>query len=259
MTSVTDCCETVCALVLMSTWQRSAGRWCWDLSTVRASQRAKSSRTEKVTMTEDAVEYVANWSGDAVEDVGGCESHRQSRGKWSRYHCDDWQRGSEIVREPDYLKFLAEAEEAVDPDQYLDMSDEDECGRDQKVCAAPEFSDAVAAGYSGNATCNSVIRSGSQSSNEQLWTESDLENYMKRCKKVWADEEQEELMESLKTLHELKESWKNMIHNEEVMKTRECQCGTCLGSKNLRVRMTTSGSSRTRWETQGSRRFWNKG
>ena len=35
-------------------------------------------------------------------------------------------RGSEIVREPDYLKFLAEAEkEAVDPDQYLDMSDED--------------------------------------------------------------------------------------------------------------------------------------
>ena len=104
-------------------------------------------------MTEDAVEYVANWSGDAVEDVGECESHRRSRGKWSRCHCDDWQRGSEIVREPDYLKFLAEAEkEAVDPDQYLDMSDEDEYGRDQEVCAAPEFSDAVAAGYSGNAT-----------------------------------------------------------------------------------------------------------
>ena len=33
---------------------------------------------------------------------------------------------------------------------------------------------------------------------------------MRRCKKDWADEEQEELMESLKTLHELKESWKNM-------------------------------------------------
>ena len=87
----------------------------------------------------------------------------RSRGKWSRCHCDDWQRGSEIVREPDYLKFLAEAEkEAVDPDQYLDRNDEDECGRDQEVCAAPEFSDAVAAGSSGNATCNSVIRYGSQ-------------------------------------------------------------------------------------------------
>ena len=63
------------------------------------------------------------------------------------------------MREPDYLKFLAEAEkEAVDPDQYLDRNCEDECGRDQEVCAAPEFSDAVAAGSSGNATCNSVIR-----------------------------------------------------------------------------------------------------
>ena len=55
------------------------------------------------------------------------------------------------------------------------MSDEDERGRDQEVGAAPEFSDAVAAGSSGNAMCNSVIRFGSQSSNEQLWTESDLE------------------------------------------------------------------------------------
>ena len=41
-----------------------------------ADQRAKSSGTEKVTMTECAVEYVANWSGDAVEDVGERESHR---------------------------------------------------------------------------------------------------------------------------------------------------------------------------------------
>ena len=87
------------------------------------------------------------------------------------------------------------------------------------MCAAPEFSDAVAAGSSGNAMCNSVIRFGSQSSNEQLWTESDLENYMRRCKKDWADEEQEELMESLKTLYELKESWKNMFHDEEVDKS----------------------------------------
>ena len=49
--------------------------------------------------------------------------------------------------------------------------------------------------------------------------ESDLENNMRRCKKDWADEEQEELMESLKTLHELEETWKNMIHNEEVDKS----------------------------------------
>ena len=38
-------------------------------------------------------------------------------------------------------------------------------------------------------------------------------------KKDSADEEQEELMESLKTLHKLKESWKNMIHNQEVDKS----------------------------------------
>ena len=45
------------------------------------------------------------------------------------------------MREPNYLKFLAEAEkESVDPDQYLDMNDDDECGRDQEVCAAPELS-----------------------------------------------------------------------------------------------------------------------
>ena len=42
---------------------------------------------------------------------------------------------------------------------------------------------------------------------------------MRRCKKDWADDEQEELMESLKTLHELEESWKNMINNEEVDKS----------------------------------------
>ena len=58
------------------------------------------------------------------------------------------------------------------------MNDEDECGGDQEVCAYPEFSDAVAAGSSGYETRNSVIRFGSQSSNEQLWTESDLENYL---------------------------------------------------------------------------------
>ena len=117
----------------------------------------------------------------------------------------------EIVREPDYLKLLAEGEkEAVDPDQYLDMNDEDECGRDQEACAAPEFSDTVAAEFSGSVTSNSVIRFGSQSSNEPLWTESDLEEYMRRCEKDWSEEEQEELMESLKSLHELKEWWKNM-------------------------------------------------
>ena len=54
---------------------------------------------------------------------------------------------------------------------------------------------------------NSVIRFGSQSSNEQHWTESDLENYMRRCRKDWADEEQESLMEALRTLHELERSW----------------------------------------------------
>ena len=103
----------------------------------RADQRAKSSGTEKVTMTEDAIEYVANWSGDAVEDVGERESHRRSRGKWSHCHCDDLQRGSETVREPDYLKFLAEAEkEAVDPDQYLDMNDEDEWKGSRSVCSS---------------------------------------------------------------------------------------------------------------------------
>ena len=58
------------------------------------------------------------------------------------------------MRKPDYLKFLAEVEkEAADPDQYLDMNDEDECGRDQEVCPAPEFSGPVAFGCSGNATC----------------------------------------------------------------------------------------------------------
>ena len=120
------------------------------------------------------------------------------------------------MREPDYLKFLAEAEKgAVDPEQYLDMNDEDGCGRDQEVGTAPEFSDKVAAESSGNAASNLVIRFDSQSSNEPLWTESDLEGYMKRCKKDWSDEEQEELMESLKTLHELNEWWKNVDKSGE--------------------------------------------
>ena len=95
-------------------------------SVERAVQRLKSSEMEDVTATEDTVEYAAAWSGDAAEDVGERESHHRGRGKWSRHHCYDWQCRSEIVREPDYLKFLAEAEkEAVDPDQYLDMNDED--------------------------------------------------------------------------------------------------------------------------------------
>ena len=170
-------------------------------SVERAVQRAKSSEIEDETVAEDTVEYVADWSGDAAEDVGERENHHRGRGEWSRHHCYDWQRRSKIVREPDYLKFLAEAEkEAVDPDQYLDMNDEDECGRDQEAFAAPEFSDTVAAESSGSVTSNSVIRFGSQSSNEPLWTESDLEDYLRRCKKDWSDEEQEELMESLKNV-----------------------------------------------------------
>ena len=174
-------------------------------------QRAKSSENEDVTTIEDTVEYTVDGSGDAAEDVGECESHHRDRKQLSRRHCYDLQRRSEIVREPDYLKFLAEAEkEAVDLERYLDMNDEDEYGRDQEVDAAPEFSDTVVAESSGNATSNSVIRFDSQSSHEPLWTESDLEDCMKRCKKDWSDEEQEELMESLKTLHELKEWWKNM-------------------------------------------------
>ena len=103
-------------------------------SVEHAVQRAKSSENEDVTRTEDTVEYTVDGSGDAAEDVGQRESHHRNRKKLSRCHCYDWQRRSEIVREPDYLKFLAEAEkEAVDPDQYLDMNDEDECGRDQEV------------------------------------------------------------------------------------------------------------------------------
>ena len=142
-----------------------------------AVQRAKFSETEDMTTTEDTDEYVADSSGDAAEDTGECESHHRVRGKWNRHRCYDWQHNSEIVREPDYLKFLAEAEkEAIDPDQYLDMNDEDECGGDQGVCVAPEFSDAVADESSRNAMSNSVIRLGSQSSNEPLWTESDLED-----------------------------------------------------------------------------------
>ena len=101
----------------------------------RADQRAKSSGTEDRIVAEDAIECVADGIGDAAEDVGEREGHRRSRGQWSRRRCDGWRRGSGIVREPDYLKFLADAEkEAVDPDKYLDMNDEDECGGDQEVC-----------------------------------------------------------------------------------------------------------------------------
>ena len=42
-------------------------------------QRAKSSKNEDVTTTEDTVEYTADWSGDVAEDVGECESHRGDR------------------------------------------------------------------------------------------------------------------------------------------------------------------------------------
>ena len=37
-----------------------------------------------------------------------------------------------------------------------------------------------------------------QNSNEQHWTESDLENCMTWCRKDWTDEEQESLMEALR-------------------------------------------------------------
>ena len=37
-----------------------------------------------------------------------------------------------------------------------------------------------------------------------------LDDYMKRCKKDWLDEEQEEFDGVAQTLHELKEWWKNM-------------------------------------------------
>ena len=102
-------------------------------------QRAKSSENDDVTTTEDTVEYTADWSDDVAENAGECQSHHRDRKKLSRRHCDDWQRRPEIVREPDFLKLLAEAEkEAVDPEQYLDMNDEDGCGRDQEAGTAPE-------------------------------------------------------------------------------------------------------------------------
>ena len=142
------------------------------------------------------------------------------------------------------------------------MNDEDECEGDQGVCVAPEFSDAVADESSRNAMSNSVIRFGSQSSNEALRTESDFEDYMRRCKKDWTHEEQGELMRSHKTLHELKESWKNTIHAEEVDKSddeiRECQRGICLGPQKLGRRRTSPGCSCTRCGTQSSRRSKNK-
>ena len=57
------------------------------------------------------------------------------------------------MRQPNCLKFLAEVEkESVDPDQFLDMNDDDECGRDQEVCAAPELSETVAVESSGSVT-----------------------------------------------------------------------------------------------------------
>ena len=65
-------------------------------------QRAKSSENEDVTTTEDTVEYTADWSGDVAEDVGERGSHHGDR-----RHCYDWQCRPEIVRKPDYLKFLA--------------------------------------------------------------------------------------------------------------------------------------------------------
>ena len=47
-------------------------------SVERADQRAKSSGTEKVTMTEDAVEYEANWSGGGA---GGRGEEGRQRGE----------------------------------------------------------------------------------------------------------------------------------------------------------------------------------
>ena len=185
VTSVTDCCETVCVLgfyVNMVAELRTMVPGALSSESVkRAVQRAKSSEIEDETVAEDTVQYVTDRSGDAAEDVGEHENHHRGRGEWSRHHCYDWQRRSEIEREPDYLKFLAEAEkEAVDPDQYLDMNEDGDCGRDEEVCAAPELSETVAAESSGSVTSNLVIRFGSQSSNELLWTESDLEDYMRR-------------------------------------------------------------------------------
>ena len=169
-------------------------------------QRAKSSEKEDVTTTEDTVEYTAKWSGDVAENAGECESHHRDRKKLSRRHCDDWQSRPEIAREPDYLKFLAEAEkEAVDPEQYLDMNDEDGCGRDQEAGTAPEFSDKVAAESSGNAASNLVIRFDSRS---------------KRCMNL--------------------KSGGRML-TKVVRKTQECRRGARLGSQNLRVRISTLG------------------
>ena len=109
-------------------------------SVEHAVQHAKSSESDEDIVAEDTVEYVADKSGDVAEDVGERENHHRGRGEWSRHHCYDWQRRSEIVREPDYLKFLAEAEKKdVDPDQYLDMNDEDECGRDQEAWRHQSF------------------------------------------------------------------------------------------------------------------------
>ena len=73
-------------------------------SVKRAFQRAKSSEIEDETVAEDTVEYVTDRSGDAAEDVGEHENHHRGRGEWSRHHCYDWQRRSEIVRKPRLLE-----------------------------------------------------------------------------------------------------------------------------------------------------------
>ena len=74
VTSVTDCCETVCALVFdvnMVAERRSMVLGSLSSESVECVvQRAKFSGTEDVTTTEDTVEYVADSSGDAAEDTG---------------------------------------------------------------------------------------------------------------------------------------------------------------------------------------------
>ena len=96
-----------------------------------------------------------------------------------------------------------------------------------------------------------------------------LEDYMRRCKKDWTHEEQGELMRSLKTLHELKESWKNTIHAEEVDKsddenpsvpTRDMSRATEVGEENGRRRDVHAlvGEPRAREDrrTKDDGKFW---
>ena len=94
----------------------------------------------------------------------------------------------------------------------------------------------------------SVIRFGSQNSNEQHWTESDLENYMKRCRKDWGDEEQESLMEALRTLHELKRSWKIKVQEEGV--GLEAQVGDTDAERDVE-KIEASGAMR--WATDAAK------